>query len=393
MDREKVLLCSANDCTGCGACAASCAQNAISMRFDEEGFPRPQIDYNKCVGCKSCVRICPVNNPLKKEQDGTVYAAWALDSKIRRHSSSGGIFSVLAKKILSEKGCVIGASLDNDTGFVNHIIIETEKDLPKLQGSKYVQSRIETQVLKRMLLELKNGRKVLFSGTPCQVAGVKNLTKKYRDNLFAIDIVCHGVPSPTFFSKVHKGIKESTNGFLSYNFRDLTSWSTCANVDYKKNGTIENKPISGKYSFYLDAFLKGLMHRPNCYHCQYASVNRIGDITLADFWGIGRKRAIAGDVKEGCSMVSVNTEKGSALFNLIESEIFYEKREISETIDGGNEQLVKCSNKPDGRETFYKDAAVMSCKQLIKKYQLQLSFQRTLYRRLVEKIRSFLGCV
>ena len=222
MDREKVLLCSANDCTGCGACAASCAQNAISMRFDEEGFPRPQIDYNKCVGCKSCVRICPVNNPLKKEQDGTVYAAWALDSKIRRHSSSGGIFSVLAKKILSEKGCVIGASLDNDTGFVNHIIIETEKDLPKLQGSKYVQSHIDSQVLKQMILELKNGRKVLFSGTPCYCNALKSFLGKEYNNLIIVDIICHGVPSKGVWNNYLSRLSNKGE-IVSLNFRDKSN--------------------------------------------------------------------------------------------------------------------------------------------------------------------------
>jgi coenzyme F420-reducing hydrogenase beta subunit len=389
MDKVSVKLCPENDCTGCGACAAACSQNAISMTFDAEGFPRPQINYDKCVGCNACRRICPVINPLAKESDGEVYAAWALDPKIRRHSSSGGLFTVLARRILRDGGCVVGASLNGETGFVNHVIVQSEDELCKLQGSKYVQSCIEAQVLKTVIGELKKGRKVLFSGTPCQVAGVTNLAKRHAENLFTIDIVCHGVPSPTFFARVHKDIKDSTKGFISYNFRELDSWSTNANVDYEKNGQVENRPIQGLHSFYLDAFLKGLMHRPNCFHCKYSTTNRVGDITLADFWGIGN--VAWEDVKDGCSMVSVNTPKGEVLFGSITSDIFFDKRDITETINGGNEQLVRSSSRPTGRDTFYKDAAGTSYKQIIKKYKLQLNAKPTLIRRLFNKVRRFLG--
>lgn len=389
MDKVSVKLCPENDCTGCGACAAACSQNAISMTFDAEGFPRPQINYDKCVGCNACRRICPVINPLAKESDGEVYAAWALDPKIRRHSSSGGLFTVLARRILRDGGCVVGASLNGETGFVNHVIVQSEDELCKLQGSKYVQSCIEAQVLKTVIGELKKGRKVLFSGTPCQVAGVTNLAKRHAENLFTIDIVCHGVPSPTFFARVHKDIKDSTKGFISYNFRELDSWSTNANIDYEKNGQVENRPIQGLHSFYLDAFLKGLMHRPNCFHCKYSTTNRVGDITLADFWGIGN--VAWEDVKDGCSMVSVNTPKGEVLFGSITSDIFFDKRDITETINGGNEQLVRSSSMPTGRDTFYKDAARTGYKQIIKKYRLQLNAKPTLIRRLFNKVRRFLG--
>ncbi|SMG30171.1 Coenzyme F420 hydrogenase/dehydrogenase, beta subunit C-terminal domain [Fibrobacter sp. UWB13] len=389
MDKVCVKLCPENDCTGCGACAAACSQNAISMTFDAEGFPRPQINYDKCVGCNACRRICPVINPLAKESDGEVYAAWALDPKIRRHSSSGGLFTVLARRILRDGGCVVGASLNEETGFVSHVIVKSEDDLRKLQGSKYVQSCIDALVLKTVLGELKKGRKVLFSGTPCQVAGVTNLAKRHAENLFTIDIVCHGVPSPTFFARVHKDIKDSTKGFISYNFRELDSWSTNANVDYEKNGQVENRPIQGLHSFYLDAFLKGLMHRPNCFHCKYSTTNRVGDITLADFWGIGN--VAWEDVKDGCSMVSVNTPKGEVLFGSIKSDIFFDKRDITETINGGNEQLVRSSSRPTGRDTFYKDAARTGYKQIIKKYRLQLNAKPTLIRRLFNKVRRLLG--
>ena len=389
MDKVGVKLCPENDCTGCGACAAACSQNAISMTFDAEGFPRPQINYDKCVGCNACRRTCPVINPLAKESDGEVYAAWALDPKIRRHSSSGGLFTVLARRILRDGGCVVGASLNEETGFVSHVIVKSEDDLRKLQGSKYVQSCIDALVLKTVLGELKKGRKVLFSGTPCQVAGVTNLAKRHAENLFTIDIVCHGVPSPTFFARVHKDIKDSTKGFISYNFRELDSWSTNANVDYEKNGQVENRPIQGLHSFYLDAFLKGLMHRPNCFHCKYSTTNRVGDITLADFWGIGN--VAWEDVKDGCSMVSVNTPKGEVLFGSITSDIFFDKRDITETINGGNEQLVRSSSRPTGRDTFYKDAARTGYKQIIKKYRLQLNAKPTLIRRLFNKVRRLLG--
>ena len=172
-DHDYIELCAKISCTGCFACEAVCKQGAIVRVKNDEGFLYPEIQYDKCISCHACQKVCPVLNPIVKYENGEVYAAWALDEAIRYRSSSGGIFSILAEKILHKGGIVVGASLFDD-GYVMHTAIYSEDNLQKLRGSKYVQSIISNQLYDQIRKALKDGREVLFCGTPCQVAAMRN---------------------------------------------------------------------------------------------------------------------------------------------------------------------------------------------------------------------------
>lgn len=384
-----VELCNHDECTGCMACVGSCRNKAISIVIDDEGFSHPEINQDKCVGCKLCQNTCPVLNPFPHFKRGKVYAAWSKRDDIRLKSSSGGIFSELALAVLNAGGVVVGASMDIN-GYVFHKLIDKELDLNDLRGSKYVQSNVLPDLLNEMREALKKG-KVLFTGTPCQIAGIRKLFHD-NDNLYTMDLVCHGVPSPEFFAKIYGDIKKEYRNIVSYNFRKLDSWAVCGsvNINININNSIVNQPLYGIYTLYQDAFLKGFLHRPNCYNCQYACMERVGDITVADFWGIGTYKPIIEEHRKGCSMISVNSGKGSLLFEQIKANIYFEERDIQETIDGGNEQLIKCTSKPLGRDSFYRDSKVLSWKQLVKKYNLKTRNRPSVFKRLVCKIKNYI---
>lgn len=390
MDKSKIQLCPKEQCTGCSACSGACNKNAISFIENSEGFLYPSIDHSVCVSCHLCQKSCPVLSPVTLKSNGVCYAAWSLDIKIRTHSSSGGMFSELARNIIKQNGIVVGASLDDKTGFVHHVIIDDVNELSKIQGSKYVQSAIPAEILKSVKMSLYNGQKVLFTGTPCQIAGVKSLTQD-PENLFTMDVVCHGVPSPKWFKQIHDKVRNRIKGFVNYNFRALHTWSVCTNVNVNVNGVIRNQDLYGVETCYQDAFLKGYLHRENCYQCQYANADRIADISVADFWGIGTKKPIADDHRLGCSMLLINSKKGQQLFEEIRDRIYAEPRDITETIDAGNEQLKRPSYRPAERTTFYSDAYSISLTDLIIKYNLKYNKAPSLRIRLKSKLKFLLS--
>lgn len=389
MENNKIQLCPQERCTGCSACAGACNKNAISFSENCEGFLYPKIDYSACVSCSLCQKSCPVLFPVDTSDKGVCYAAWSLDMDIRTHSSSGGMFSEFARYIILQGGMVVGASLDDTTGLVHHIIIDKVEELYKIQGSKYVQSIISADILKLVKTALRNGQKILFTGTPCQIAGIISLTKNPK-NLFTLDVVCHGVPSPKWFKKIHESVRHRIKGFVNYNFRMLSNWSVCTNVNVNVNGIIRNYGLNGFETCYQDAFLKGYLHRENCYQCRYANTNRVADISVADFWGIGSKKPITDEHKLGCSMLLVNSEKGQLLFEGIKDRIYAELRDINETIDAGNDQLKIPSRRPLERDFFYLDAYSMPISELIAKYGLNYNKVPSLKSRIKFKIKSLL---
>lgn len=304
-------------CTGCAACMNLCPKAAISMKENGEGFLYPVIDDNKCIHCGLCYKKCPAidykfNTPLMPE----CYAVWA-EKDIREKSSSGGMFTVLALDVLDKKGVVIGAAW-NDKFHVEHIIIDSEKELYRLRSSKYIQSYISDTLLQQVKCMLEAGRYVLFSGCPCQVAGLKNFLGRDYDNLLTVDVVCHGVPSPLaldiFVSEVANGRK-----IKRIDFRDKKyfGWQTITAFEFESG---ENYVKNYAESPWHKAFANGIFLRECCAQCKYAKTQRVGDITLGDFWQIHKIEPKCNDWR-GTGLVLLNTKKGALIFNQLRNKL------------------------------------------------------------------------
>lgn len=385
-----ISLCDKKACTGCEACMNKCSHEAILMQPDNEGFLYPNIDYSKCIECGACQIVCPVLNPVDfSSNEQCVYAAWAKSLDTRQKGSSGGIFSVLAEEILSRNGYVVGAAFD-DSFVLSHRMISAVDELSPLQGSKYVQSQIGF-IYRDIKEKLKRKESVLFVGTSCQVAGLKRfLGKTDQSSLYICDLVCHGVPSPLLFKKYVEGLKEKYPNMVSLQFRDLHNWGVKMNIFLDEKDGLKNVVLYGKDTYYVYGFYLRLLQRECCYSCIYAKTPRIGDITLADFWGIGKKVPFNYETKNGISCVLINTEKGQALMQSVKEKVEMEARSIEEAIEGGNENLYKPSGMPPGRETFYKDAFVLDIATLVDKYNIRTSKKITLIRRLLNKLKRTL---
>lgn len=349
-----------NDCTGCNACFNACPKSAINMISNDEGFWYPQIDEKKCIKCGLCQKVCPVNNAKYDNfSEPECYAVMG-DDELRKKSSSGGAFSYFAENILKQNGVVCGAAFTNDWT-VQHIIIDNLEDLQKLRGSKYVQS-ITTDCYKRIKEYLSNNVKVLFSGTSCQVAGLKGFLGKEYDNLYCIDIICHGVPSPKV---LQKALKEKVDGenIEGINFRDkIFGWTTNYHISIKTDKS--SNIYTGKDFPYISSFLRNYSLRLCCGDCKFNKLPRQGDITIGDFWGVNDYNENLNDGK-GTSVVILNSEKGRILFGEIKNNTkLYEKIPL-QVIEKRNYNLVRSSEHSEYREKFFKNLDKMSLKDNI----------------------------
>lgn len=300
------------DCCGCSACAQRCPKQCISMQMDNEGFLYPQVDSSKCVDCHLCEKVCPVINQDEARNPLNIYAAKNSDDEIRLQSSSGGIFTMLAESTIDQGGVVFGACWDKEWN-VKHDYVDKISDLQKFRSSKYLQSVIDDNYLKAEQF-LKTGRKVMFSGTPCQVAGLKLFLRKEYENLLTLEIACHGVPSPKVW---HNYLTElidlnKISIIKSINFRDKkygwNGYHFSATYINKNGKTVNMSMPHGDNSFYR-GFLNHLYVRPSCYQCPAKSGRSQADITIADFWGIDKLYPSLDDNK-GYSIVCANTDKG-----------------------------------------------------------------------------------
>lgn len=332
--KDKVILFDKKEnCCACGACYNICPKNAIKMVVDEYGFKYPKIDYTKCISCGACKRVCAFQNIIEKNEPLQVVAAARKDENKIMKSASGGIFAVFAEYFLSIGGIVYGAALvkENNTLVPKHIGIDDLKDLPKLLGSKYVQSDIGN-VYKEIRTLLNNKKQILFSGTPCQVAGLKAFLGKKYENLFTIDIICHGVPNAEFFKGYLKILEKKFNGkVLDFKFRDKTSgWGLNSKVDLLINNKRKTEYLLVEESTYYHMFLDSQNYRQNCYKCKYTNRHRTGDITIGDYWGIEKEhpellKMNGGllDTKKGISAIIINTKKGKLEIARLGQEIVY----------------------------------------------------------------------
>ena len=367
------------DCCGCEACAQRCAHNAISMKRDKEGFLYPIIDPNKCTKCDICETVCPVINQKLPSEPIKTYVAKNKDEIVRLQSSSGGIFTLLATKTINNGGVVFGAKFDEQWKVV-HDYVETIEDLAKFRGSKYVQSRINDNYIKVEQF-LKQGRQVLFSGTPCQIAGLKKYLIKEYKNLICVDIICHGVPSPMVWQKYKAQFELSYTSSIS--FRDKSnSWKTYEVVVSKDQKEVIRETVG--QNVYMKIFLSDLCLRPSCAICPAKDGKSKSDITIADFWGIQHIHPEFDDDK-GCNLVLINSEKGLNFFNKLECDKI--ESDFNTAIKY-NPSYFKCVSESKYRQYFFDnfDKYGFSIYNKIQKKQ-----QPSLIRRIASRIKKMIS--
>lgn len=352
------------DCTGCHACTNICPKKCIFMKDDNEGFLYPIVDYNICIKCKRCVNVCPINNNIKSYNTPIAYACYNKDENIRLNSSSGGIFSLLAEKMIDRGGVVFGAVF-NDNFEVEHKYIETKENIELLRGSKYVQSKIGTSY-RQVKDFLESGREVLFSGTPCQIAGLKNYLVKAYSNLLTVDLICHGVPSPYVWQKYIKFRENKAGSEISkITFRNKKmGWKQYSVSFLFKNNTEYNKIYSN--DLYMTAFLKNISLRPSCYNCRFKTLNRPSDITLADFWGVQNIFPEIDDDK-GVSLIFINSQSGEKIYSEILDNIVYKEVDILDAVKY-NSAAIKSPLPHINREKFINDINIYTFDKLVNKY-------------------------
>lgn len=374
-------------CSVCTACFAICPKDAITMQSDLEGFKYPVVEKNKCIDCGLCSKVCPLDNAQSNfEEDKTSFACSAKDKNFARQSSSGGVFAILANMYVKEQAVIYGAAFDDNLN-VCHIRADKKDELKSLYTSKYVQSDMGN-TFRQVKGDLDNGKKVLFAGTPCQVAGLKSYLQKDYLNLLSVDFICHGVPSPLVWQRYIIAMEKKLNNKITeISFRDKKDgWKnyyfklSTANGDvfYEKHG--EN--------IYMKGFLKDLYLRPSCYDCKFKTLHRASDITLADFWGI-EKIIPEINVEKGVSLCWASSEKGKqVLADVLKRTDYYEVK-LREAIKH-NSSAIKSVEMHKNRDKFFEevnnsDADIIS---LIEKYYDNRSLRKRLSSKLRAKLKS-----
>lgn len=366
------ILAKAESCTGCMSCYNACRHDAIEIRVDKDGFLCPSIDNDKCVDCKLCELSCPVvtTSSAKGNDAPKAYALWC--TKDRTLSSSGGAFSAFARNIIAKGGVVFGAVYDEELNLY-HTEVSTVEGLTPMRGSKYIQSNIGT-TFRKVREYLRNDRYVLFCGTPCQIDGLKSFLRKDYEKLFLLDIACHGVPSNGVFQSYKKklehklGMPLKGQKVVNFSFRRCDRW------DKVSSFTTDNKKwhyIFGVNALFMEAFDTNADFRECCYTCRYSCVPRVGDCSIADFWGLGRHgRPFSHDVMNGVSLVLVNTPKGQKFLDNLE-DIFCEERTLEEALIE-NSNLRKPSRRNPRRNEIIADFLNpdMSLAEIDAKYNL-----------------------
>ena len=324
-----------DNCCGCNACYSICPTDAIEISKDDEGFDIPVIYNDKCINCGKCIKVCPSHKgKINRSPVIGINGAFSRSDDIRYTSSSGGVFQELGNEFIDDGGYISGCELIPYSFDVKHVVSCDKNDLKLLAGSKYVQSSIGDS-LKAISELLKKGKKVLFSGTSCQVNGLMNYLNEYgvdTTNLYTIDLICHGVPSPLILHEYKRFYEEETGYKLKwmrfrtkkYGWGDAIGDKNYIQELYTDDGEIQEISLAGR--LWMNCFFSDLLLRPYCYNCPYTTMNKPADLTLGDFWGLEGAYPVMSD-KKGCTLVIVHSQKGEKLINNSDMTLFESHRE------------------------------------------------------------------
>ena len=350
--KERVPLPQIEHCTGCQACRVACPTNAITMQENEKGNIYPVVDEQLCIGCNKCARICPELSPVKlHNKQNNVLAIWVNNPKKRKYSTSGGASFIMAKTIVERGGYFCGAVYFD--GGAEHRICNRVDELYRFQGSKYVHSNVK-EVYKEIEALLKEGKEMLFTGTPCQVAALRSYLRKEYDTLYCVDIVCHGVPNRKVLGSRIKTIEQShRKKVVDVRFRDKQpdQHNTCMKYTFE-DGSSYN--CSEFVDTYIRSFEGNYILRDNCFNCTYKRAERCSDITIADFWGYSPRKLKFHSYRKGTSLMIVNSGKGNRLFNEIKRYCTIDNSRNFDYAVKGNRNLEAPQLRPDDYDKFWK---------------------------------------
>lgn len=379
-----IRIASKKDCCGCHACQTVCPEASIAMVADEEGFLYPQINRETCNNCGLCEKVCPMQAQLPQGDPPAAYAAWHRDDSIRAESSSGGVFSALMKQTLEQGGVVVGAAFD-EALTLRHQFAESEADGVKFRGSKYLQSIIG-DTYRDVRSFLQQGRNVLFSGTPCQVAGLYSYLGKDDDNLLTCDLVCHGVPSPKVFV-AYKAALERRYGAnvtrIAFRRKDC-GWKRYSVALSFENAT-EYRQVFSDDPFMI-GFLRDIYLRPSCHDCRFSRLPRVADISLGDFWGVGSHHPEWDDDK-GTSLILLQTQKGLSAFETCQTDMYVFPTNLELGIQS-NPCICGSVAQVGNRSAFFVDLNRIPFEMVIKKYMPLQPLWLKLIRRVITAVSS-----
>lgn len=350
-----------SQCTGCRVCEQICPVKCIDFKEDQEGFLFPTINAVECIGCGLCEKRCP-SNAVQIGADNFKQIAFAAKSKDKEElklSTSGGIFGLIAGFVIRQKGKVFGCAWDSDMRAI-HTSADTIEGIQKMHGSKYVQSDID-KTFSEAKECLISGMWVLFTGTPCQIAGLYSYIGKKYERLITVDLICHGVPSPKFFKEYSDWISKKYRGkILNYEFRskEKSSWGLTykAKIKIKIKNKIKIKHLLATLDPYYSNFLSGQGYRECCYECKYACTNRKGDFTMGDFWGVDKfHKELIPKMSEGITALIVNTDKGKKFLDCMEDDKVELIMSDMKSVCAGNENLNHPVIRPKNRASFYEE--------------------------------------
>ena len=352
-------------CTGCTACSNVCPKKCIEMTPNSEGFLYPTVDEDRCVNCHQCINVCPVNFPRLNKGYKLGKIVRTTDRDLLLKCASGGAFSQIALNIIKQNGVAVGAVYDKDF-VVRHSIIKDKVEVEKLSGSKYVQSNLDYifSTIKQMSIK---GTKVVFCGTPCQVSGLYNYLGNNIANVYLIDLVCHGVPSPLLWEKYVKLNEKKYGSILHANFRSKAyGYHVTTMETVYKNG--KNYRGSARTDLMSKCFFKNIADRESCYNCQFKTVDRCSDMTIFDSWHASELNVNLQDDDRGYSNVICHTKKGYELLELIKDSSEQYDMDYTKAINLDGSMMIKSVDRPKIRDNFYEELNENGIEKVVDKF-------------------------